>query len=232
MTRAAANVARSMPEKPRVKAPKQRSTPDPGAPVRRRRALLVGGGAAVAAAAVVALIVLLGNGRGGPSEDEVRADLVAAGCTLQVEPQLPAQHSITDPGGTSDKWNTDPPTNGPHYGETAIFGAYDEPLEQARIIHNLEHGGIYIQYGEGVPDSTVEQLRAFYDDHENGTLLAPLPRLGDEIALGAWVSEGEVGDGYLAKCRAFDEDAFSAFFDAFQFKGPERLPPSALAPGS
>ena len=30
---------------------------------------------------------------------------------------------------------------------------------------------------------------------------------------------------------AFDEDAFVAFFDAYQFKGPERFPPDTLLPG-
>ena len=106
------------------------------------------------------------------------------------------------------------------------------PFEQARVIHNLEHGGVFIQYGSEVPDSTVEQLRLFYDDHKTGTIMAPLPRLGDEFALGAWVAEGEDGNGYLAKCKNFDEDAISAFFRAFQFVGPERFDPSQLQPGS
>ena len=38
--------------------------------------------------------------------------------------------------------------------------------------------------------------------------------------------------GYLAKCEAFDEEAFSAFFTGFQFKGPERFPASSLFPGN
>jgi hypothetical protein len=82
-----------------------------------------------------------------------------------------------------------------------------------------------------VPDATVAQLLAFYGDHRNGTVLAPYPKLGSSIALGAWVSDGEEGNGYLAKCRRFDEDAFSTFFSAFQFKGPERFPESSLLPG-
>jgi len=221
-----------MPEKPRVKAPTKRTTVDPEASARKRRMLLVVGGAGIVLIAVVAAVGLLGFGGGGPDEESVRADLVAAGCTLQVETAGPAEHSVTDPSGTFDKWNTDPPTNGPHYGEAAIFGAYDEPLEQARVVHNLEHGGVFIQYGEDVPESTVAELRGFYEDHKTGTIMAPLPRLGDEIALGAWVAEGEEAKGYVAKCKAFDEGAFSAFLDAFQFKGPERFDPSQLQPGS
>ena len=31
----------------------------------------------------------------------------------------------------------------------------------AQLVHNLEHGGIYIQYGQDVPHSTVAQLKTF-----------------------------------------------------------------------
>ena len=71
-------------------------------------------------------------------------------------------------------------------------------------MHNLEHGGIFIQYGKDVPQATVDQLKSFYDEHQNGTLLAPLPSLGSKIALGAWTtksaSKPDDGTAYLAKC--------------------------------
>src|SRR3970282_1061169 len=139
-----------MPEKPRVKAPTKRTTVDPEASARKRRMLLVVGGAGIVLIAVGALVGVLGILGGGVGGESVRAGLVAAAYTLQVEPAGPAEHSVTDPSGTFDKWNTDPPTNGPHYGEAAIFGAYREPLEQARVVHNLEHGGVLLQAGEAV----------------------------------------------------------------------------------
>ena len=98
-------------------------------------------------------------------------------------------------------------------------------------MHNLEHGGIFILYGEDVPDATVDELRAFYDDHKTGTIMAPLNRLGDEFALGAWVVDGDTDSGFLAKCKAFDEDAASSFFRSLQFRGPERFDPADLRPG-
>jgi len=218
----------AMPEKPRVKAPKQRSTPL-GETSDRRTILLVGGG--LIAAVVLAVVLFAAVGRGGDvDEASVRESVVAAGCTFEAKEAPPAQHSVPPDGG-SDKWNTDPPVAGPHYGEAAIFNIYEDEVELPRVVHNLEHGGVYVLYGEDVPDATVEQLRAFYDDHKTGTIMAPLDRLGDEFALGAWVADGERQTGYLAKCKTFDEDAVSAFFDGFQFKGPERFDPSALRPG-
>ncbi len=219
-----------MADKPRVKAPKQRSTPKPEDPGRKRRLLLYGF-AGLAALAAILVLAALAIGGSDPSADEARSALTDAGCTFRVADALPGDHSIAQPGGTSPDWNTDPPTSGAHYGIAAIFGIYEQPLEIARVVHNLEHGGIFILYGDGVPNATVDELRAFYGDHQTGTVMAPLPSLGNQFALGAWNSDGQGGNAYLAKCEEFDEPAVSTFFRAFQFQGPERFDPSQLQPG-
>jgi Protein of unknown function (DUF3105) len=232
-----------MAEKPRVKAPKQRHTTSSEASSQRRMLTI---GAAVAGVvigfAVVAVLLGLIGGSDGPDEAAVRADLEAAGCTLQAVEAQPGRHSLTADG--TAKWNTDPPTSGPHFGfnpngsvGTVIWGDYEEPVQLARIIHNLEHGGVYIFYGDEVSDAVVAELREFYEDHQRGTVLAPYPKLGDKVALGAWVTDNETGSestggtGYLAKCSTFDEGAFSAFLSGFQFHGPERFPSDSLLPG-
>jgi hypothetical protein len=195
----------------------------------------VGAGVALVAAGLV-LWLLVGRSDSGAAGDDARAVLAAAGCELTIVavPGDGSDHSVTDPEAVSPAWNTDPPTGGPHNDAPAFYGAYDEPLNQAQVVHNLEHGAAYIYYGSDVPDATVAQLRGFYDDHRNGTLLAPYPKLGDKIALGAWnASSGdyENDQGVLATCTGFDQAAFAAYFDAFQFKGPERFPADAMAPG-
>jgi hypothetical protein len=185
---------------------------------------------------VALALVLFGRGETADAA-RVQTALESAGCTLTTVEAAAGDHSVGSPEGRVDSWNTFPPTNGPHYVEPAIFGAYETPLNPAQVVHNLEHGGIFVQYGDQVPDETVAALRAFYDRNQNGTLLAPLPELGRTIALGAWVapksalSSGESGTGYLAKCTDYDEAAFAAFFDEFQFKGPERFSSDMLAPG-
>jgi hypothetical protein len=142
---------------------------------------------------------------------------------------------VLTPDGTSSKWNTSPPTSGPHFAQAAIWGSYAEPLLQGQVVHNLEHGGIFIQYGKDVPQATIDQLEAFYGERRNGTLLAPLPRLGSEIAMGAWTTKDgkpDEGTSYLVKCTDFDDAAYAAFFEANQFRGPERFPIDSMLPGS
>jgi hypothetical protein len=225
-----------MADKPRVKAPKQRGTAADGGRNTRTWAIVAGIVALFVALGVVAAAVGFVGG-GGASTDipALRTTLQNAGCTLEVRPTYAAypanSHSVTDPNGTSKLWTTDPPTSGPHYAVPAIFGIYEEPIQLARVVHNLEHGGVYILYGKDVPDSTVEQLRAFYENHKTGTIMAPLPRLGDKVALGAWVEEPSKNDGYLAECTGFNENAYATFFRTLQFRGPERFDPSQLRPG-
>lgn len=222
-----------MPPRPRPHGKSHAKTKPPTKGGDRRAILMLGaGGLAVLAIAAVALAFTLGGGGGS---GDARAAVEAAGCTLTATPALPGDHTVTTPTGTSKKWNTVPPTSGPHYAVPVVYGAYEEPVNQAQLVHNLEHGAIAVQYGPDVPAATVQELRAFAQSHPRGTVLAPYPALGDQISLGAWVtkspSEPSEGTAYLAKCTTFDDKAFAAFFDAYQFKGPERFPPDALLPG-
>ena len=232
-----------MPNKPRVKAPKQRTSQRRAEDeAKKRRLYAIGAGSIAILLAIVAAVALLGLGGGEASAADVRADLKTAGCKMKVVEAVSniSNHSdFPDPEARSKDWNTDPPTSGPHFGQTIIYGSYRDPIDIGRVLHNLEHGAVYILFGDKVKEDTITQLQEFYDGHGNGTVLAPYAKLGNKIALGAWVVPGlpeatnDRGSGVLATCTKFDEAAFSSFFDAFQFKGPESplFRPSDMAPG-
>ena len=116
-----------------------------------------------------------------------------------------------------------------------MYGFYSEPVELARVLHNLEHGGVYMLYGSKTPADTVSLLREIYDRDPRGLVVAPLPELGDKIALGAWTSpapgSSEIGTGHLAKCTAVNKGAFEAFLSAFRGRGPENGNLDLLQPG-
>ncbi len=226
-----------MPPKPRPQGKRKHGQVPlpPGATAGRRTLLLLlAGGGLVVLVAVLGVLLLAG---GSSAKADAPKLLEAAGCSFETVKALKAgDHSVLTAGGISKKWNTSPPTSGPHYESAALWGAYTAPLQQAQVVHNLEHGGIFIQYGKAVPASTVQELQGFYDTHRDGTLLAPLPSLGSKIALGVWVTKStsspDTGVAHLAECTRFDEAAYAAFFDRYQFQGPERFPPGSLAPGS
>jgi hypothetical protein len=225
---------------PRPEGPKKKANvkvPSPSGDGSNRRLLLMIGAAGVVVVAAGLGYALLGGGGSSSSSSDAPKLLEASGCTVQSVKALPSNdHTVTTPEGTSKKWNTSPPTSGPHYSQPAIWGAYSEPLLEAQVVHNLEHGGVFIEYGKDVPQPTIEELKGFYDKHSNGTLLAPLPSLGSKIALGAWTtkspSKPDDGTAYLAKCTKFDEKAYAGFLSAYQFHGPERFSMSSLLPGS
>jgi hypothetical protein len=221
-------------------AKKKKRTPPPPRPVQAPRArthagdrrkmtfLYIAAGSGIVMLGIVLLAILAfggGVGRGSASEADVaKAMREAGGCTFQSYPGLSQKHvrSLT----AKVKYNSFPPSSGPHYFQPAPFGVYDEPLSQVQVVHNLEHGGVAIQYGNQVPKATVDQVLSFYRDDPNGLILAPLPKLGNEIALTAWTvvnpdSEQLFAKGRVAKCTHFDQNAFDTFLEAFRYRGPE-----------
>ena len=221
----------------RSQGPQRRTTQtDPAVAAKRRRTLLLAAVGALAVVAAVLAIVLVTSGSGANE----RSALTDAGCTLESFPALAnvADHSDVPTLETKPKWNSSPPTSGPHYQVPAIWDFYTEPVQLVQTTHNLEHGGVVIHYGPDVPEEEVAAIRTFYEDDPNGLIVAPLASNNDKITLSAWtvpdsaVGTDERGRGWLATCSRFDEDAFSAFLDEHRYKGPERLPPESLAPGS
>ena len=217
----------------------------PRDPERSRRILLIVAGSAVVVVAAVLGFLLLGGGGG---EDKAATSVAAKfrelGGTFQTYPALPnlrykgqrIRHVPAMPPGY--KYNSTPPSSGIHTDATVIWGIYDEPIPTISSVHNLEHGGIVIRYGPDVPAAEVEKLREFYIDDPNGLVVAPMPGLGDDIALTAWTYDqgrqndrSYEGEGRLAKLNRFDEDAFSAFKDEFRGHGPELFPVDRLTPG-
>ena len=188
-------------------------------------------------AALVAVLAVLALSRG---DEDAQTALDSAAYTVQgftAVPNVP-DHSDVPTLTTKPAWNSNPPTSGPHFQEWVVWGFYEEEVPLVKSVHNLEHGGVVIHYGPQVPQAEVDKLRAFYGDDPNGLLVAPLASNGDKITLSAWTAPdaqtgtADRGRGWLARCTTFDEDAFSAFLEAHRFKGPERIPPEQLAPGS
>jgi hypothetical protein len=183
-------------------------------------------------AVVAGIIALTSGGSGGTAKAaDLPSTLQAAGCTFKTVKATSREH-VTSLDAKL-KYNTTPPTNGKHYYSPATWGFYGSAANPSQVVHNEEHGGVIIWWGDKVPQATIDELHDFYSSSPNGLLGTPYPKLGNKIALTAWTSpEGGMGQGRVATCGSYNEKAFTAFRDAFRGKGPERYPLETLTPGA
>lgn len=226
---------RTPPPPRRVQAPKTRTASnakakpaqgvDLGDLGTRQRAILYGvAGSGIAALIVVIAIVVLGGGASGAKA--AAKTLTAAGCTYKHYPAQPrTPHYTTLTPNPKPSWNSYPPSSGRHYFQWVLWGDYTEPVRLIQEVHNLEHGGMIIQYGSKVSKDDIAKIDAFWRADPTAMLVAPLPNLGDKIAMTAWTN--------WAECTGFNQKAFKAFQSAFRYHGPESnvFPKSSLQPG-
>ena len=106
-------------------------------------------------------------------------------------------------------YNSDPPTSGPHLPHIAPWGIHTEPIPRELQVHNLEDGGVVVQYRcpEGCPD-LVEKLKAIVSRYEKQVVLAPYPTMDKRIALTGW--------GRIDKFDEFDEKRIVRFITAYR----------------
>jgi hypothetical protein len=225
-----------------------RTTPKTSTPEEDRKRLLIL--VAIAASGLLALGLVVaflafgtddGGSSGGGNDSSFNQRMSDAGYTLKTYPGMAnvGDHTDVPTVDTKVKWNSNPPTSGPHYGQWAVWNFYDSPVPLTMSTHNLEHGGIVIHYGPQLPQSEVEKLRDFYNSDPNAILVVPLASAGNKVIASAWYYDEAKGrddsdykgEGKQITGTTVDEDALAAFRDEFRYKGRERIPAENLQPG-
>jgi len=127
-------------------------------------------------------------------------------------------------GASHPSYNSNPPTSGWHYEEWESKGVYKEQQQDEGLVHNLEHGYIWISYRPDASSKIVKQLENFYGF---GKKIIVEPRKENDalIAIAAWnwldkfdpVSGDSLND---AELKRIDD-----FIDKYINQGPE---PNAL----
>lgn len=134
--------------------------------------------------------------------------------------------------GTSGKdYNSNPPTSGNHWGEPAKGGVYENSLPDEQLIHNLEHGFIWISYmpltqpeeassgaglKRGISESDKKTLEEMVKKDDWKMVLAPRDKNESMIAVAAW--------GRLLKLDNLDLAKIREFIKLYRNRGPEKTP--------
>jgi hypothetical protein len=82
-------------------------------------------------------------------------------------------------------YNSVPPTSGPHLPYIAKWGISKTPIINELQVHNLEDGGVMIQYNCKNCDLLIAQLEKFTVKY-NRVIVAPYPDMKTPIAVTAW----------------------------------------------
>ncbi len=127
----------------------------------------------------------------------------------QFVPSLGNRH-ISPSGVGFTTYNSDPPTSGPHFPSIARWGIHDNPIPKELHVHNLEDGGVLINYN---CPKTNQECRTLIEKlaqiarRYNHAILAPYPGMNQNIALTAW--------SRIDKFNNFDEKRIVRFIEAY-----------------
>lgn len=149
------------------------------------------------------------------------AALIAWGVWAGTRPQPGVAFPIQGQAhiGLTDRhppYNSNPPTSGWHYAAPAAWGIYSQALPDEQLVHNLEHGGIWISYRDPNDAQLVERLEALIRRFPTKLIITPRAKNDTLIAVAAW--------GHLLKLEQYDEGQILAFYSAYRNRGPENVP--------
>ena len=166
---------------------------------------LIVAGAILAAIAIFAAFII-SNQSGGASGYDPSIPDESIGIDVLTSPHI-------EPDKVPSGYNSNPPTSGEHYIEPASWGVYAETLPDQTLIHNLEHGGIWISYQDKNDEDTIKTLEDIAKKYDSHIIVTYRPDNDSPIVVAAW--------GRLLKLDEMDQGQIVNFIARYRFKGPE-----------
>ena len=114
-----------------------------------------------------------------------------------------------------------PPVGGVHSAQWQNCGIYDQPVQNEKAVHSLEHGAVWIAYRPDLAASDVETLRTLARGHTH-VLLATYPDLPKPVVATAW--------GLQLSLDSASDARLPLFVQRYE-QGPQTPEPGALCTG-
>lgn len=113
----------------------------------------------------------------------------------------------------------EPPTSGDH-AEALPWQVYDQEVPDGNVIHNMEHGGVYISYRPDLPEEQKDKLKALFSKPYSNPEFSPIkavvaPRADNKapIVLSSWTRS--------LTLETYDEEKIIEYYLANIGKSPE-----------
>jgi len=117
-------------------------------------------------------------------------------------------------GASHPAYNSNPPTSGWHYAQPADWGVYQNELPDEQLIHNLEHGGIWISY-QGISDEQKSILEEIGKANRQSVIVSPRSTNNDKIVVASW--------GKMMKLETADKALIQKYIMQYKNQSPEKL---------
>ncbi|MCR4324061.1 MAG: DUF3105 domain-containing protein [Candidatus Curtissbacteria bacterium] len=130
---------------------------------------------------------------------------------VQVFPIAGREH-ISEATKSAD-YNSNPPTSGQHWSTPAKNGIYETELPDERVVHNLEHGNIWISYKKEISADVLNKLKEIVNKDDWKMIMTPREVNDSKIVVAAW--------GRLLKMEEPDYVRIEEFIKTYRNRGPE-----------
>ena len=120
-----------------------------------------------------------------------------------------------DVGSVHPEYNSNPPTGGWHYANPANIAFYTSQLQDEQLVHNLEHGQIWLSYRDANDQEAIDALRAIQATQPGAVIVTYRPEDPSRIAVASW--------GRLLLLDELDTDQIYAYIARYKNHSPEPL---------
>ena len=125
--------------------------------------------------------------------------------------------------GSGEVWdgeyNSNPPTSGPHAPSwVRPLGVYTEVIADIFMIHNLEHGHVWLSYRDADDQEALDALIPLQEANPRWVILTHRPENDTRIAVASWTRL------LLLDEEEIDTDAIEAFISNYRDNAPESVP--------
>ncbi|MBI4033432.1 DUF3105 domain-containing protein [Candidatus Saccharibacteria bacterium] len=122
--------------------------------------------------------------------------------------------------GTRVNYNSNPPTSGSHYASPISAGFYEDEVPDGNLVHNLEHGYVWVSYRPDLPADQIQKLKGLLSSPFSNAEFTPTKAVvtkreanSSPISLASW--------RYTLDLSSYDEAKIIDFYKQHIGKAPE-----------